>query len=92
MKHILNDNNMITSGSGIKRSKMKSCLFVTLTGIFMIPCSFSFYKFARNSALLIDSLQYPQGYPNPSFSAIEQLQHYPSPRYLKENKLIRLFN
>jgi len=40
----------------------------------------------------IDSLQFPIGYPNPTFSAIEQLQNFPSPRFAPRNKLIRLFN
>lgn len=40
----------------------------------------------------IDIKQYPNGYPSISQTAIQQLQSYPLPRYLKSNKLQYLFN
>jgi hypothetical protein len=39
-----------------------------------------------------DTIQYPEGYPNPSKTVIQQLQSYPLPRYFKSNKLQHLFN
>jgi hypothetical protein len=40
----------------------------------------------------VDMIQYPEGYPNPSKTVIQQLQSYPLPRYFNSNKLQHLFN
>lgn len=46
----------------------------------------------QHKKIIIDKKQYPKGFPRPVYSALQQLQHYPSPRFKSDNKLIRLFN
>ena len=59
----------------------------------ILGCLVFFFGFKTDDiATNIDIIQYPKGYPNPSKTVLEQLQSYPLPRYLKSNKLQRLFN
>src|ERR1051326_306915 len=72
------------------RKKILAVSFLAVIGIvsFCFPSGY----ISPEKVTGIDSLQFPAGYPFPVFSALAQLQHYPSPRYAPANTLMRLFN
>lgn len=50
------------------------------------------FAFSQEVTPAIDTLEFQVGYPNVHSTAIQQLQSYPSPRYVADNSFIRLFN
>lgn len=66
--------------------------------LLLLPLPVFFFLFASNGTFKdilheeVDTLQLPAGYPSIRYTALQQLQHYPAPRYLPNNKLLALFN
>jgi len=58
----------------------------------LIIVLFVFISFSGKKIDRTDLQQFPKGYPDSPKSVIQQLQSYPTPRYLKSNKLQYLFN
>jgi hypothetical protein len=62
----------------------KNSLLTLLLIILTVTC--------RSQSAGIDTLEFQPGYPLSSLSALQQLESFPSPRYIPGNDLIRLFN